>query len=461
MPSIVRGPILNPRADRTVEFIPDGVIAEGQGGRIGFVGSVSQFVEAYGDAQLPPSVAGLIVPPMLDLHTHLPQHPIRGRFDENIGLNPPEGRLLAALNRNVFPAEERFAELGYARRVTDAFAADTLANGVVGGSLFLTVSAEAAFDTLARLHPLWHGGMVLMDQHCPPGLRSGPYVQPDLRNLAESLGRRLVITDRFAVATSSPLRQYGASIAREFDLLTQTHLNEQISEKRLVERDLYPDAGSYTQVYLRDGLLDTRAILAHCIHMTPAEWSILQSRRAVVAHCPTSNALLGSGIMDLDEVVARDIDYAICTDVGASPTTSLLAEMAMFLFVHRGRSRHATATEALWRVTRAPANVLGSTAATGEFDVDGPMSYAVFDIDGSITSRSADDVIRDHLLRGAATALKEPVVDLRELLTSTPSNITLASLHRYAWDLRELLDGRCHTVVVEGEMLFTRAVETI
>jgi len=458
---VVRGPILNPRADRTVEFISDGVIAAGEDNRIDFVGPVSQFVEARGSAQLPPAVAGLIVPPMLDLHTHLPQHPIRGRFDENIELNPPEGRLLAALNRNVFPTEERFAALEYARRVTDAFAADTLANGVVGGSLFLTVSAEAAFDTMARLHPLWHGGMVLMDQNCPPGLRSGPYVQPDLRNLAESLGQRLVITDRFAVATSSPLRQYGASIAREFGLFTQTHLNEQISEKQLVEDELYPEAGSYTHVYLRDGLLDTRPILAHCIHMTGPEWSILQSRRAIIAHCPTSNALLGSGIMALDEVLARDIDYALCTDVGASPTTSLLAEMAMFLFVHRGRSRHATATEALWRVTRAPAAVLGSTAATGGFDVDGPMSYAVFDIDGSITSRSADDVIRDHLLRGAATAAKEPAMDLADLAAGKPSDAMLTNLNRYAWALRELLDGRCQTVVVESETLFTREIAPV
>ena len=456
MPLVVRGPILNPKADRTIEFISDGVLAAGEEGRIVFVGPAQAFADAFGASALPPAVEGVITPPMLDLHSHLPQHPIRGRFDEGIENAPPDGRLLAALQRNVFPIEEKFAELEYARAVTDVFVADTLANGVVGGSLFLTVAAESAFDTMARLHPLWHGGMVLMDQNCPPGLCSNRYVQPDLRNLAETLGRRLVVTDRFAVSTTSGLRQFGASIAREFDLLTQTHLSEQHAEKSLIAR-MYPDAASYTQVYLRDGLLDTRAILAHCLHLDESEWSILQSRRSIVAHCPTSNALLGSGILPLDEVIMRNLDYALCTDVGASPTTSLLAEMAMFLFVHRGRSRHATACEALWRTTLGPSQILGLEDTVGSFTVGGPVSYAVFDVEGPITGQSADDVIRTNLLRWTAVHAKEPAADLKSLVRGQADDNTLAALHRFAGDLKRLLEGRCQTVVVDGETLFVRS----
>ena len=463
MAIVVRGPVLVPRPDRTVELITDGVLAGDD--RVDFVGSVDAFRAAHGGYRLPPAVDGVICPPMLDLHTHLPQHPIRGHFDDGVAAgergDDDAGRLLLSLQRNVFPAEEKFADLGRARQITDAFVADTLANGVIGGSLFLTVNAEAAFDTMARLHPLWHGGMVLMDRHCPPGLRSGPYVQSDLRNLAESLGRRLVVTDRFAIATSSALRQYGASIAREFDLMTQTHLNEQLAEKRLVEEELYADAESYTHVYLRDGLLDTRAILAHCLHMTPPEWAILQSRRAVVAHCPTSNALLGSGVMDLDEVIARGLDCALCTDVGASPTVSLLAEMAMFLFVHRGRSAYATACEALWRTTYAPAQVLGDRDATGGFTIDGPMSFAVFDLDATPagkTSASAEALIADRLLRGQACRAIEPNPEaVADLITGRPGRDSLAAFHTYAGGLTRLLSGRCQRVVVAGETLFARS----
>ena len=433
MSRLLTGPILNPRPDRTVDYIADGVIATDDTHRITFVGSRAGFVAMHGATDAEPTRAnGLILPPMLDLHTHVPQWPVRGRFTEDVPNNATGGRLIAGLLKNVFPAEARFESLEYARHVVDAFIADTRANGVVGGCAFLTVHPEAAFDAMTRLGPLWHGGLVLMDQHCPDYLRNNLYVQEDLRNLAESLGKRLVITDRFAVVTSSPLRQFGAAVAREFGLMTQTHLNEQISEKRAVETQLYPDAGSYTQVYLRDGLLDTRAILAHCVHMTPAEWAIVQSRRCVVAHCPTSNALLGSGVMDLDAVVDRSIDYAICTDVGAAPTTSLLAEMAMFLRVHRARSSCASACEALYRTTLAPAQVLGVDDRVGQFKVGMPLNYVVRTLAQPISSASAEDVIRDELLELPAYRWRATDADVNELATGEPSAEAVAAFEQDA-----------------------------
>ena len=454
MAVVVRGAVLNPKPDRTVDFFPDGVLAGGDDGRVTFVGAWGDFIQRFGEAADVERVGGLILPPLLDLHTHVPQFPIRGRFCDGVPDDAPEGRLLAGLNRNVFPAEMRFENLDYARRIVDAFSADALSNGVVGGSVFLTVHAEAAFDALHRLGPLWHGGLVLMDQNCPEGLRNSQYVQPDLRNLAESLGKRLVVTDRFAVACTAELRRYGASIAREFELMTQTHLNEQPAEKLFVESTLYPDAESYTHVYLRDGLLDTRPILAHCVHMTPSEWGILQSRRAVVAHCPTSNALLGSGIMALDEVIDRGIDYAICTDVGASPSTSLLAEMAMFLLVHRGRSRSATACEALWRTTLGPATVLGVTDRCGQFVEGGPMSYLVAGDAVPAGMTSAEDAIRQCLLGIHEFIPVTTAADLNGLATGGPSHEVIAKLERDAATLAALSAGRVRRVTVEGERLF-------
>src|SRR5690606_3871111 len=102
-----------------------------------------------------------------------------------------------------------------------------------------------------------------------------------------------------------------------------------------------------------------RPILAHCVHNRPEELAMLRGRGATIAHCPVSNTLLGSGIMPLDAIIEAEIDWCLCTDVGASPTTSLLVEMAQFLVVQRGRSRRATPSAALYRTTLAPAKVLG------------------------------------------------------------------------------------------------------
>jgi cytosine/adenosine deaminase-related metal-dependent hydrolase len=79
--------------------------------------------------------------------------------------------------------------------------------------------------------------------------------------------------------------------------------------------------------------------------------------------------------MRLDEVLDRKIPYAIATDVGASPTVSMLAEMRRFMQVHGGISSRATAAEALCRATLAPADLLGMGSRLGRLEAGMPMSF--------------------------------------------------------------------------------------
>jgi guanine deaminase len=240
----------------------------------------------------------------------------------------------------------------------------------------MTVHASATRIALSMLPDTWQVGMVLMNQNCPAYLRTDePALESDTESLARDFGRRVIVTDRFAVAVSSRLRRRAVALAKGLGLRMQTHLNEQITEKEFVEKKLYPQCASYTDVYRRDGVLDCAPILAHCIHMRPDEFDLLASRDALIAHCPVSNTLLESGVMPLDEVVARGLSYVLCTDIGASPTTSLLCEMVQFLKVHARYSSAATAEEALRRVTVVPAKALGFGDRFGEFEPGKEMSY--------------------------------------------------------------------------------------
>jgi guanine deaminase len=259
------------------------------------------------------------------------------------------------------------------------------------------VATEAALDVLPET---WSVGPVGMNQNCPPDLRTDEAnLETDYERLVKGFGKRVIATDRFAVAVSSPLRRRISAIAGRLGLRTQTHLNEQVGEKTLVETDLYLGVGKYAEVYQQDGLLDHACILAHCIHMLSGEWSIVRDTGSVIAHCPTSNLLLGSGVMSLDDVVERGIPYAIATDVGASPTVSMLAEMGRFLAVHDGRSARATPSEALYRATLAPAEILGLDASLGLLVAGRPASFievrpATGDTFSALAdARSADDVI--------------------------------------------------------------------
>jgi guanine deaminase len=393
---VVRGPLLVPRPGGSVGWYADGALGADAGGVLHFAGDWKML-----SAQLPEGVRsrasdGVMLPPLIDIHTHVPQHPIRGRFVEGVPADAPEGRLLAGLRRNVFPAEARCGDRAYTERVARAFLADTLAHGVVGGAAYMTPSVEATEAALSILPETWSVGQVLMDLNCPPDLcTDDKTVEADTERLARQFGRRVIVTDRFAVAVSTALRRRASALAGRLGLRTQTHLNEQVAEKRLVERTLYPDATSYADVYRRDGLLDHHCIAAHCVHMTEPEWAILRDTGTAIAHCPTSNLLLGSGVMNLDEAIDRGIAYALGTDVGASPTVSMLAEMARFLQVHAGRSARATPAEALYRTTLAPAEILGLDHRLGRLEAGRPMSFIEVDAIPEIAPRApVEEVIR-------------------------------------------------------------------
>jgi guanine deaminase len=409
--SIIRGRLLNPRGPGTVDYLPDGAIVGDDRGKIVAVGAWSDISRQFPSwATQVRAVGGWIMPPMLDAHIHIPQHPIRGRFLEGITGSPEGGPLLAGLNRNVFPAEGRCADLRTAEAVIDGFLADTLAHGVIGGAAYQTVHTAATRAALKRLPAEWCVGLVMMERFCPEYLRTDEAnLERDVAELAGDFGRRLIVTDRFAGAVDSPLRRRGVTLSERQGLRMQTHLNEQLAEKAWIE-SLYPQAASYTDVYQRDGLLCRAPILAHCVRMRGSEWQMLEaavSDGAAVAHCPVSNTLLGSGVMPLDEVMARQIPYCLCTDVGASPTTSLLCEMLQFLKVHRGRSHAATPQEALYRATLAPAEILGLADRLGSFAPGKDLSFIeIAGAGATVFSRSdADQAILEGILGSSDTDL--------------------------------------------------------
>jgi guanine deaminase len=461
---IIRGPVLNPHSDGAVTFLPDGALMADSEGRIAWMGAWSDLASPLGAPGIPVTrSAGIITPPFLDAHTHIPQHPIRGRFTEGIGDNPVGGRLLAGLQRNVFPREARCADEEHAAQVVRAFHADAVSHGVVGGSAYMTVHVPAVRAALEILPPTWLVGLVLMNQNCPHYLRTDvASLESDVSALARDYGRRLVLTDRFAVSVNSDLRRQAAALAGRLGLRMQTHLGEQWAEKALVEKALYPGYASYTDVYRRDGLLDHAPLLAHCIRLTGGEWDILRQKDVAIAHCPTSNTLIGSGIMPLATAHAWQIPYALCTDVGASPTTSLLCEMAQFLKVHAGRSPEATPQEALYRATLAPARILGLDQELGSFEVGKPLSFVEIAGDTShLRGEGADVVILEGLLDTPAGALSAYAARNKTALdrleeTGLQQGLDLEGLTRDVEETARRLDQKVLSVTLAGKTVWRR-----
>jgi guanine deaminase len=464
----IRGPLLNPRPDGSVSFFADAALIGDDRGKIVAVGHWNDAVAKYPVIETVHRVAdGWITLPMIDAHIHIPQHPIRGRFLEGISGSPPGGPLLAGLERNVFPVEGRCADSSIARETIEAFREDTLAHGVIGGAAYMTVHASATRAALGLLSPEWFVGLVLMERFCPTYLRtSAATLDDDVASLASDFRKRLIVTDRFAGAVDSPLRRRGVALSDRFGLRMQTHLNEQRVEKAWVE-GLYPKAASYMDVYRSDGLLERAPILAHCIHMRPDEFDLLAvatDSGAAVAHCPVSNTLLGSGVMSLDEITARAIPYALCTDVGASPTTSLLCEMLQFLRVHRGRSKIATPQEALYRVTLAPAQILGIDDSLGSFEPGKDFSFIEVAGAAPRTGLRSDQAILENLLESDEHDLGRyaPRGELGEIIeqlqsSGLPIGAELGRLTEDVAQAAKRLDKKVQRVTLAGRVVWSRS----
>ena len=87
----------------------------------------------------------------------------------------------------------------------------------------------------------------------------------------------------------------------------QTHLSEQLEEINWV-KELYPKAENYLSVYDKFNLVRENSIFGHCIHLSEKELEILEERNSSVAHCPTSNLFIGSGVFNLRSFHQNAVD---------------------------------------------------------------------------------------------------------------------------------------------------------
>lgn len=270
----------------------------------------------------------LLVPGFVDCHVHYAQLPVVASHGT---------QLLDWLDRYTFPAERAAAEPRHARRLASAFFDATLAAGTTTVASFCTVhpgSVDAFFGEARRRDVRAIGGKVLMDRHAPRGLADTAQRGYDESKalIARWHGRgRLgyAITPRFA-PTSSPaqLAAAGALWREHPDCWVQSHLSESRQEVDRV-RKLFPRARDYVDVYARAGLLGRRAIYGHGLHLSEREFAVLHASGTALAHCPTSNLFLGSGLFAWPraKMPARPVRVGLGTDVGGGTSLSLLATL--------------------------------------------------------------------------------------------------------------------------------------
>ncbi|WP_456365565.1 guanine deaminase [Thermococcus sp.] len=268
----------------------------------------------------------LILPGFIDAHVHLPQFYSRGMISTS---------LLDWLEKFIFPAEMKFSDPGFAREASRKFFSTLIRNGTTTAVVYSSSHREAteiAFEEAMRSGIRAVIGQVLMDRNGPEELLTTPErAEREIVAVASRWhgfdGRLFyAVTPRFAVSCSMPLMKTAAKVAGEMGLYVQTHLSEQVEEIKEVLR-LFPGVSSYTEVYLRAGLLGRKTVVAHAIHLSDTERRILAETGTKVAHCPSSNFFLHSGTMSLSSHERFGIVVGLGSDVAAGPFVSMLEVM--------------------------------------------------------------------------------------------------------------------------------------
>lgn len=278
---------------------------------------------------------GLLLPGFVDTHVHFPQVRVIG------GLGMP---LLEWLERCALPEEARLADSGKAREVAAEFLTGLVAAGTTSALVFgshFASGVDVFFEEAQTSGLRLSAGLVVSDRILRPELLTTPdRARQEALDLAQrwhgQAGGRLryAVTPRFALSASAELMDACAdTLAAVPGALFTSHVNENPAEIEEVARL----TGASSDAYDRHGLLAGRSILAHDVHPTDAELAVLAARGAYVAHCPTSNSALGSGLFPLRRHLEAGVQVALGSDVGAGTGFCLLKEGLQAYFVQQLR----------------------------------------------------------------------------------------------------------------------------
>jgi guanine deaminase len=137
---------------------------------------------------------------------------------------------------------------------------------------------------------------------------------------------RFVMIPRFAICCPGPSMDRLALFADSGGYLKTTHNGENPHEVSFTEQVLFSGQGTYTQIYRDHGFLDKRSIHAHCIYFSDptGDLRMFVDSGAKMAHCPTSNTALNSGMMELRRLLNMGISVGLGSDISGGPDLSML-----------------------------------------------------------------------------------------------------------------------------------------
>lgn len=318
----------------------------------------------------------VIMPGLVNAHTHIPMTLFRG-LNDDLRLDVWLGYLM--------PLEREFVTPEFVKLGARVACAEMIRSGITTFADMYYFEEAIAEETAAIGMRALCGQTVLV------------FPAPD----AETYEDALVLCRRFierwnghpliqpAVAphawyTGTPeMDRACADLARAYDVPLHTHVSETRLEadncRQMHQMDVVSWIGSH-------GILETKLLAAHCVHLERSEMYALKDAGAGVAHCPTSNLKLASGIAPVGEMLDIGLKVGVGTDGPASNNDlDMFEEVRLAALLAKTKSNDPTvlpARQALEAATIGGARALHMEHFTGSLEVGKRADLAVVDLSG-------------------------------------------------------------------------------
>ena len=302
----------------------------------------------------------VLLPGLINLHTHAAMSLLRGYADDL--------PLMRWLSERIWPAESQHAGPDFVRAGTLLACAEMVRGGITtfNDMYFFPDAAAAAARRIGMRAVL---GIIVIEFPTAYAADADDYLAKGLA-IRDSLGGDPLLS--FCLAPHAPYTvadktfEHVATLAAQLEIPVHVHLHETRHEidESLKQHGLRP-----IERLRRLGLLGPQLIAVHAVHLEAGEIDLLAHEGCHLAHCPTSNLKLGSGIAPISAIQARGLNFGLGTDGAASNNRlDLFQEMRHAALLAKGASRDAEALDAhatLHAATLGGARALGMDGRIG------------------------------------------------------------------------------------------------
>lgn len=373
-----------------------------EGGKV--AGVFSELPQRFAGAEVTDYGDKLIIPGLCDLHVHAPQYAYRA-----LGMDL---ELLPWLNTYTFPAESKYADVGYAKAAYKTFTSALHHSATTRAAVFGTIHRASTLLLMELLEETGiqaYVGKVNMDRNSPDYLceTTEESAEETEKWLAECAGRykniKPILTPRFTPSCTDALMEKIGAMQKKYKLPVQSHLSENLSEIAWVQ-ELCPQSTCYADAYARFGLFggECPTIMAHCVHPNATELEFLKRKNVMVAHCAQSNMNLCSGVAPVRTYLNEGVSVGLGSDVAGGAELSIFK--AMTDAIRASKLRWALLDNNLAPLTVTEAFYLGTKGGgafwgkAGSFEEGYEFDAVVID-DDSINTSSDYSSVQQRLER--------------------------------------------------------------